>query len=68
MKMIIATVSPRISRCEIDAGKFPTCHSLWYGMKGDYMFGLYSDNALYWWHYPNMNPDRTPEAPKNRNA
>jgi hypothetical protein len=43
-------VSPRISRSEIAAGAFPTCNSLWYSTCGNYLFGLFSNDTLYWWH------------------
>jgi hypothetical protein len=53
---IISSLSPRVSRSEIDARKFPVCNSLWYGIKADFMFGLYSNDTLYWWHLKGILP------------
>jgi hypothetical protein len=59
MPCIITSVSPRISRSEIDAKKFPICNSLWYSRQGDFLFSLFSNDELCWWHYASRHPDRS---------
>jgi hypothetical protein len=44
---ILARLSPRISREEISAKKFPECKSLWYSK--NYLYAVFSNNKLYRW-------------------
>lgn len=44
---ILGRLSPRISRAEISAKKFPECQSMWYSQ--DYLYAIFSNNRLYRW-------------------